>query len=864
MDLIKILSYRCRKNEYQPRSSNSCPRSPISPANATKQSSCFPQAQPAQQPSTDAPAPPISPYITSRPPVANLPQSTRGHPNLATSAPPLFSGRSILGASSLAVSMAGNTNHARQAGGSRLSDRPTRTEISGRAPPTPTLPDDTAPESVFQVDSLTSEEFVHIECHVHLPTEHPNASLHLTLNLASSFISDLDKNGCRFIYRLRSDTTIISIIETVSQDMGRSDRKWEFREHSHHLRQHLRRHETLHLQLLGLGNRGIPRRSDGLVGLSRQPADIDLTLRGLFTPSNSHKYCKPHLTIRGKRLILNFVVVQSGITGLAKIPPRLTSHPRRHSCLPQLMHAVYSVGNETGTTSSDWTPPTCESGGETDDDDDDEMEVEVALVESDQENLPSSPALIPNITVLPTSSERSSNEESLPSPSSLSQAIWCLGNDLGSSSPPTRLIISGTSISEMSLALVTKIKAANARNDFSEILSPERSFDLLRDDGTLLSTGLGIGRETLTFAWLSYQRHAGDATFVNRDRRSNLVVLGCLAGLMLIHGMAPEPLSPAVIQWAANKCDVRSLTREFVGEWFAELKGLMDDWVSAGPTGDIRRFAHHFATYHDLQASYILFYFTLFNKITLGLNMIYTCLIGPQPPAHAELMDFLKGLRMPCRNGFDLMQVLRSDPSGTAGFISRTWTSIIHDFDSLKPQISFFTPTRAAAQEYIEPSNPVLDMDLWSLLQDFMKKSGAPCPALFEVAKPNLCSLIPFNKIDDPAFRPMALCWAATGSPHLDPDDQRNLSVHFVGPDDQGYHSDSVKRAGLMKAGTICFRACFRTVRIPLIYLAHLHDQSYPAKDHEGNDTEPFTLQQAIENWLFTETLGGIGNLTVL
>lgn len=38
---------------------------------------------------------------------------------------------------------------------------------------------------------------------------------------------------------------------------------------------------------------------------------------------------------------------------------------------------------------------------------------------------------------------------------------------------------SGTSISEMSLALVTKIKAANACNDFTEILSPERSFDLL-------------------------------------------------------------------------------------------------------------------------------------------------------------------------------------------------------------------------------------------------------------------------------------------------------------------------------------------------------------------------------------------------
>ena len=64
-----------------------------------------------------------------------------------------------------------------------------------------------------------------------------------------------------------------------------------------------------------------------------------------------------------------------------------------------------------------------------------------------------------------------------------------------------------------------------------------------------------------------------------------------------------DPLSPSLIQWAANCCDVRSLTREFIGEWHPELKTLLDRWISAGPAGDIQSFAEHFATFHDIQAS---------------------------------------------------------------------------------------------------------------------------------------------------------------------------------------------------------------------------------------------------------------------
>ncbi|KAJ7303798.1 hypothetical protein DFH08DRAFT_721811, partial [Mycena albidolilacea] len=140
-----------------------------------------------------------------------------------------------------------------------------------------------------------------------------------------------------------------------------------------------------------------------------------------------------------------------------------------------------------------------------------------------------------------------------------------------------------------------------------------------------------------------------------------------------------------------------------------------------------------------------------------------------------------------------------------------------------------------------------------------LQGSGAPFPALLEEVIPRLSKLISFDQIDSPAFRSKALCWATTGSPHVEFDDQHHIVIHFVGPDDLGYDTP-LAQLSYMKLGLISFRTCFRVARIPLIYLVDLCSRTYPARDHEGNDTEPFTLQQAIDHWLLVEILAGIGD----
>ncbi|KAF8140970.1 hypothetical protein K438DRAFT_1879028 [Mycena galopus ATCC 62051] len=638
----------------------------------------------------------------------------------------------------------------------------------------------------------------------------------------------MDHYCLRFCYRLQSNTTIVSLIERVSTDMANSDRKWQFGHHSHALRQLLSRNETQPLQLLALGNRGIARIRDGLVTLSRQPPDSQLTLKGLFTPANVSKYCRPQLTIRGKLLILNFVVAQSGITGLAKLAPRLSFSSRRHACLPRLMHGVYSRVNETRATTSDWTPPECDSEGETDD----EMEVADALMSSSSSPSQASFVLSHDdhaglwaTAWVPMRGRYRALYES-------SDFAKSLFESAASSSRPTRLIISGHSIPELALALVSKIKEANLRNDFTEVFSPQRSYNILRDDGSLLTTGVGISREQHAGQWflsrfdgkcpIATTMPLASANLVNADRRQNLVVLGCLAALLLIHGIAPEPLSPALIQWAANKCDLGSLTREFIGEWFPELRTLLDDWIASLQGRDQPQ------------------------QQALGFEMLYTSVIGPQPPTHTELKAFVKGLRSPCANGLDFCDVIRSYPGGSTGFISRLWTSVIHNFDSIKSHLSVITtPTRESILDFVEQDSPVLDMDLAHMLQEWLKGSGIPCPGLFEIAKSTLSKLIPFGDVDSPAFHPKMFCWSGTGSPHVEWEDHQQLLVYFV-------------------MGIIRFQSCFRTIRIPILYLAELSKQSYPANDDEGNDTELFSLQQAIDNWFLIQTLTGIGEHSLL
>ncbi|KAJ7650550.1 hypothetical protein FB45DRAFT_730675, partial [Roridomyces roridus] len=716
--------------------------------------------------------------------------------------------------------------------------------------------------------------------------------------LLGSFTTFLDNYHLRFVYRLPIDTKIVELIQVATNDMKNSSSQWRFSEPSSSLTQYLHPNETLHLQLLRMSNRGLPRKSDGLIILTRQPVDHQLTLAHLF--ANPYKvFVKPGLGIRDSRLVLNF-----GQWPNTSFPATVNTLGtlRRHSCIGQRMHSLFSADHECGANTSSWTAPQCES--------EDDHEAELSEVEdtstpiSRSATTPTHAAPVSRPS-LPTDSTADSTRQPIsvtpprlwathwtPAPGRYSGRLFeatifskaLFETATGTLSNPAKLVISGEDFSELAQALIKEIKLAAIAGDFTKILSSDRSFDRTQG-GLVVSTGTGIEKETIYTAYRFFTDHEGawffprfgnkssiattmslaGSSFISTDRRLNLVVLGCLTSLMLIHGLAPDPISPALIQWAINGCDVHSLTRDFVGEWFPELRALLDDWTDCGPGGDLEPFQTHLAIYHDMQVASLRTR-DLVHHQAFALDMVYTALISTQPAQQSELSSFVTGVRLGCRNGFDFPEVVRSyTGGGSATFISRIWTSLIHDFATIQPYLSIFGLTSRQLSNFADSASSIQGMDLCDLLRKFLQGSGAPCRRLLDQAIPHLSKLIRWEEIDEAAFRPKLFCYAVTGSPHVEwADVEQQMVVHWVGPNDTAYYDDPIARARFMQYGQIAFRTCFKTVRIPAMHLIHLCNSSYPAHDDEGNEVEPFTRDQAIEHWLMMQFAGAIGGATYM
>ncbi|KAJ7790490.1 hypothetical protein B0H13DRAFT_1936229 [Mycena leptocephala] len=611
---------------------------------------------------------PVTSYISTRPPrpLAYMPLAARGHPNAATTGSLPSSYQPFLGTSSLAlleISEANSSrNHAIEAHFPPSATIPIRRRHRGRAQPTPSLPyADTSAPSVFEIDPDTNKEHVHIRVHVYLPTSQSNTSLYLPFNLADSFDTFLDDNSLRFTYRLPTDTKILSLMSTVANNMSSSPQKWEFQQPSSSLRRHLRTHETVHLQLLGLSNRGIPRTRDGLVILTRQPIDHELTLSSLFAKENIPTFTKPRLLIRKGRLLINFSRASHYMQNHLRVVLSsvwYSSSP----FLPACYDAFFVLSRERSRAGvSRWVAPVCESDGETDD----EMEVEDSLFGSDVENLPPTPtpvvrptnrnavALAAGSSTLSTVPiQQTNNEPSQTTSSTVSSSLSVeshnttapradnvspptaetidLTNDAAVEDTPTVTqlwannwvaqpaqygalfessyfakslfklpLVPGQDIAELASNLIAQIRAAAANKNFTPVMSSSRHS---RCESTLVVSYAvliciqntarwlaplswnGLEQEAIYTAFRTFADHPSiwflprfdnrcsiattmslsTSHFVSNDRRESLTVLGCLAALMLIHGIAPEPLSPAFIQFAAHQCDIQSLTRDFV------------------------------------------------------------------------------------------------------------------------------------------------------------------------------------------------------------------------------------------------------------------------------------------------------------
>lgn len=167
------------------------------------------------------------------------------------------------------------------------------------------------------------------------------------------------------------------------------------------------------------------------------------------------------------------------------------------------------------------------------------------------------------------------------------------------------------------------------------------------------------------------------ARFLPAARRRDLMALGAVTALLLIHQIAPIPLGPAFLQYVIHDCDLNSLHPAFLSEWHPELYHTIKNWIASGPEGNAVPFRAPFATWSDLDVSRILatlciltnHLMFLYSKIAtirqqtqeshyaLAAELLRNSLIGCHPPQHPEFEAFLRGFALPCRNGFTFLRV---------------------------------------------------------------------------------------------------------------------------------------------------------------------------------------------------------------
>ncbi|KAI0311373.1 hypothetical protein OF83DRAFT_1087743 [Amylostereum chailletii] len=98
--------------------------------------------------------------------------------------------------------------------------------------------------------------------------------------------------------------------------------------------------------------------------------------------------------------------------------------------------------------------------------------------------------------------------------------------------------------------------------------------------------------------------------------------------------------------------------------------------------------------------------------------------------------------------------------------------------------------------------------------------------------------------------------WAATGSPTPDPA-ATSVQVIFVDGESHAYSDDPDIQEAMRRQGTISFRMCFSTARIPAEYVISLAAEVY------AGGREPRTFEDAFDHWMLTQILTSIGGHTM-
>ncbi|KAJ6600311.1 hypothetical protein DFH09DRAFT_1302798 [Mycena vulgaris] len=847
-------------------------------ASAIGDAAPVPTPAPTPAPLPTLAVPPVVPYSSMR--ALALPAAATGHP--MPSLPSMLSlTQPMLGMSGLAIPLSGHSTTPRR---SRNLQQPTVTLVQeGRY---------SNSDNVALEDQQYAVQAFRVPKHLRVTNlvqaYQPGQEVVCYKNFSGAFATHLINSDLSFDYNLPEDTRIVDILEATANSMCSGPRRYSFGVlPAGPSTQH--RHESLELQALSYVNLGKNRGTSGSAHLRREAIPPDLTLASLFTRSYKNLFAVPTLSVVGNQFILHSIVRYAGLTFITE----------------QFTEAIENNWEELDDPDSDT------SGGvpaETEDEEDEDMPeaptLTAATVPSQQ--LPSRHSLAPisaasnpgtvssvapttSVVIAPTSAPAqimtitnacrpwgvsTFEPESGPFPDLFDQhntplAVYQYAGD------GTRFELNGNSLADLAFLYVEATREATLTGDFTSLLSANRRFQVFNSDSTIHSFGAGLERETI-FVALNMYVNSGRwclptdegrmsigismplriAHTIPDDRLKEFRVFGALVALSLVSGKPPGPLTPALLQYVLNGCNLQALTPSFVASWNPELDRTARSLQAIGPDGNLAPFQSHIINYLNIQSA-PLAYRDQIQHNTLVHQLVHSALLGPEFHGHPETVAFCEGLDLPCANGFTFSKYARSYPGGTEFFLAHAWTSHITDFNSIDPHISVMVPsnTRCTPHFGVLPT----DLDAQGLFIRFLQGSGNPCSEdRLEGAKPHFSVDVieELANIDKPFFRPKLFCWAATGSPFLDPNPDMGdpINIDFVLPGDLSYSDTPSSSAVGMAQGLISFRTCSRVVRIPMSKLVELRRVTYPTQDYA-------TFEVAAESWFFLQTLNAVGKM---
>ncbi|KAK7001616.1 hypothetical protein R3P38DRAFT_3216457 [Favolaschia claudopus] len=425
------------------------------------------------------------------------------------------------------------------------------------------------------------------------------------------------------------------------------------------------------------------------------------------------------------------------------------------------------------------------------------------------------------------------------------------------------LELEGGSIDELAGAYISAVREAAERRDFSSLLRTRRRFQIVRPDGEISSFGSGIEAEVIHKAMDTFLGQSGRYCLpVDEDRLS----LGISMPARLALGISSARLddlrgigdiSPVLIQYCLNQCNLDCVTPSLISAWHPALDRIARQLQAVGPQGSLVPFQSDIIHSLGIQIAGLVDRDQNQHSM-LVRQLVQTRSLGPDIHGHIETASFAEGVELPCANGFSYGKFARSFPGGTEFFLVHHWTSYISDFGCLEPHLLISTPPPSRVVSHFGARGVALDLEPEILLTQFLREHGNPCdPQVFDDAKahfhPDVVSQL--HKIDSPSFRSRMFCWAATGTPFLGPDAAHTDPIHidFVLPDDRNYSDSAVHSIFHMKQGTISFRTCSRSARIPVSYLVELFENTLPGLRGE-----------AVNSWLMLQILNGIGKVSML